>query len=51
VAIVAALALLAAAAVPAFGAFPGSDPAESPRVNTPNDPDFDRCESDDEQTG
>lgn len=28
--------------------FPGSDPAESPRLNTPNDPSFDRCEVDDE---
>src|SRR5688572_25085418 len=28
--------------------FPGSDPAESPRLNTPNDPDFDDCEGDDE---
>lgn len=32
-------------------AFPGTDPAESPRANTPNDPDFDRCESDDPDTG
>jgi hypothetical protein len=30
--------------------FPGSDPEESPRANTPNDPDFDRCESDDPDT-
>jgi hypothetical protein len=28
--------------------FPGTDPNESVRVNTPNDPDFDRCEPDDE---
>jgi hypothetical protein len=37
------------AAPPALGAFPGTNPAESVRVNTPNDPDFDRCEPDDEQ--
>ena len=43
-----AIALMAAA--PAFGAFPGSNTAESPRVNTPNDPEFDRCEPDDETT-
>ena len=42
-----ALAVVAGAA-PALGAFPGSDPAESPRINTPNDPRFDRCEADDE---
>ena len=29
-------------------AFPGTAPDESPRVNTPNDPDFDPCEADDE---
>ena len=34
----------------ATAAFPGSDPAESPRLNTPNDPDFDRCEADDAET-
>jgi len=28
--------------------FPGTNPNESVRVNTPNDPDFDRCEPDDE---
>jgi hypothetical protein len=44
-AVVAALAL----AAPAQAAFPGSDPDESVRINTPNDPDFDHCESDDEQ--
>ncbi|MEA2311186.1 MAG: hypothetical protein QOE28_1154, partial [Solirubrobacteraceae bacterium] len=33
----------------ALAAFPGSDPNESVRVNTPNDPDFDHCEPDDEQ--
>ena len=42
-----ALCLLPAAAL---AAFPGSDPAESPRLNTPNDPDFDRCEADDPDT-
>jgi hypothetical protein len=45
----AAVALLCLPAV-ALGAFPGSDPHESPRVNTPNDPDFDACESDDPDT-
>jgi hypothetical protein len=46
----AAFAAVLALVVPAttMAAFPGSDPDESPRVNTPNDPDFDRCESDDE---
>jgi Ca2+-binding RTX toxin-like protein len=34
----------------ALAAFPGTDPAESPRANTPNDPDFDRCEGDDPDT-
>ncbi len=50
----AALALgLLALAVPAgaLAAFPGSNPAESPRANTPNDPDFDDCEVDDAQGG
>ncbi|MEK6276709.1 MAG: S8 family serine peptidase [Actinomycetota bacterium] len=28
----------------AVAAWPGSDPAESVRINTPNDPDFDQCE-------
>ena len=42
--------LVLAAAAPAFGAFPGTDPAESPRLNTPNDPSFDRCEADDSDT-
>ena len=41
----------AALALPAgaIGAFPGGNPAESPRANTPNDPDFDDCELDDAQ--
>jgi hypothetical protein len=43
-----ALAALLAAA-PALAQFPGSDPSESVRINTPNDPDFDHCEPDDEQ--
>ncbi len=45
------LALLVVLVLPAaaIAAYPGSDPAESPRVNTPDDPDFDRCEADDEQ--
>jgi hypothetical protein len=38
-----------AAATPALAAFPGSDPNESVRINTPNDPDFDRCEPDNEE--
>ena len=48
-----ALALLAAAAAPALAGFgdPGLDPAESPRLNTPDDPEFDNCESDDETAG
>jgi hypothetical protein len=33
-----------------FAAFPGTDPGESPRANTPNDPGFDRCELDDADT-
>jgi hypothetical protein len=41
--------LLLALCAPAFAAFPGSDPDESVRVNTPDDPEFDRCEPDDEQ--
>ena len=43
-------ALLLAVLIPAaaLAAFPGTDPHESPRVNTPNDPEFDRCEGDDE---
>ena len=40
------LLLLAPAAV---AAFPGSDPGESVRLNTPDDPAFDHCEPDDEQ--
>jgi hypothetical protein len=43
-AVVLALTLPAAA----LAAFPGSDPNESVRVNTPNDPSFDRCEPDNE---
>jgi hypothetical protein len=34
----------------AAAAFPGADPAESPRANTPNDPGFDPCELDDAET-
>ncbi len=33
----------------ALAVFPGSNPDESVRLNTPNDPDFDHCESDDPQ--
>ena len=45
-----ALAVACACAVPAAAdaAFPGTDPTESPRINAPNDPDFDRCENDNE---
>ena len=32
----------------ALAAFPGGDPDESPRINTPNDLEFDNCEADDE---
>src|SRR3954469_9778538 len=34
----------------ALAAFPGTDPTESPRANTPNDPGFDPCEADDPDT-
>ncbi len=45
-------AALVALALPcaALAAFPGTDPTESPRANTPNDPGFDRCEADDPDT-
>jgi hypothetical protein len=36
-------------AAPALASFPGTNPSESVRINTPNDPDFDRCEPDNEQ--
>ena len=42
------LALALAVPAAAIGAFPGSNPDESVRLNTPNDPDFDACESDNE---
>jgi hypothetical protein len=44
--------LMAALLVPAvaLAQFPGADPRESPRANTPNDPEFDRCEADDPDT-
>jgi hypothetical protein len=47
-----AAAIAVALALPggALAAFPGSDPAESPRANTPNDPNFDPCEADDPDT-
>jgi hypothetical protein len=51
VALLAALAL----AVPAYGAvdhgWPGSDPNESVRLHTPNDPGFDCAEPDDQDGG
>jgi len=52
VALAVALAILIpAAALAVSGAeFPGQDPHESPRLNTPNDPEFDRCEADDQDT-
>ncbi len=43
---VACLALLIPAV--SLAAFPGTNPDESPRINTPNDPGFDPCERDDE---
>ena len=42
----AVVAVVAALASVAFGAFPGTDPDESVRSNTPNDTDYDPCESD-----
>ena len=47
----AAAALALATAGPALGAFPGSNPDESVRINTPNDPEFDHAETDDETVG
>jgi Subtilase family/RTX calcium-binding nonapeptide repeat (4 copies) len=44
-----ALACVGAPAV-AAAAFPGTDPTESPRLNAPDDPEFDRCELDDAET-
>src|SRR6185436_15836382 len=44
-----ALLVLLFVAAPAFATFPGTNPGESVRINTPNDPEFDRCEPDDEQ--
>jgi len=38
---------LPAVALAANPSFPGTNPAESPRVNTPDDFDFDECEGDD----
>ena len=38
--------LVPAVALADFG--DSTDPFESPRINTPNDPDFDACEGDDE---
>jgi hypothetical protein len=45
-------AALLALALPtaALAAFPGTDPTQSPRANTPDDPGFDRCETDDPNT-
>jgi subtilase family protein len=43
------LVLLAAVPAAASASFPGTNPNESVRVNTPNDPGFDSCEADDEQ--
>jgi hypothetical protein len=52
----AALVVLLLASAPALAnhipghvrVFPGTDPNESVRINTPNDPEFDRCEIDNE---
>jgi hypothetical protein len=43
-----AVVLLLVAAPALARQFPGSDPTQSVRVDTPNDPDFDHCEPDDE---
>jgi hypothetical protein len=43
------LVLLAAVPAAASASFPGTNPNESVRVNTPNDPKFDRCEPDNEE--
>jgi hypothetical protein len=42
------LAVLLALPVAAYAAYPGTNPAESPRANAPNDANFDRCEADNE---
>ncbi len=39
--------VIPAIALGANPAFPGNDPAESPRLNTPDDSHFDECEGDD----
>ena len=59
--VVAATAALLLASAPSLAerpGFPGAEPAgpypqsqESPRANTPDDPDFDACEADDEDPG
>ena len=41
-------ALIATPALAADHGFPGTDPNESLRIHTPNDPDFDGCETDDQ---
>ncbi len=46
--VVAALAACLVAASPALAVFPGTNPDESVRSNTPNDPGFDPCEPDNE---
>ena len=43
------LGLLALATPAALAAFPGTNPSESVRINTPNDPGFDPCEPDNEE--
>jgi hypothetical protein len=43
------LVFLLLVAAPALATFPGTNPSESVRINTPNDPKFDRCEPDNEQ--
>jgi hypothetical protein len=51
IAAVTAALVLPCATLAANPNFPGSDPSESPRANTPDDPDFDACEADDPDTG
>jgi uncharacterized repeat protein (TIGR01451 family) len=44
-----AIVLMAVLPAVASASFPGTNPNESVRVNTPNDPDFDHCEPDNEE--
>jgi hypothetical protein len=47
--VIAFVAMLVLAPAIAYASFPGSNPNESVRINTPNDPRFDRCELDNEE--